>query len=121
VVKPLFDTNVLIDHLNGLAPAREELARYPAAAVSIVSWMEVMVGAAPTVEAATRRFLARFDLVGIDRTVAERAVLVRREGRMRLPDAIILASAEVHALLLVTRNTRDFDPASPSVRVPYVL
>jgi predicted nucleic acid-binding protein len=120
-VRPLFDTNILIDYLGGIAPARDELARYPEPAISIVSWMEVLIGAAPEVEPATRRFLSRFSIVEIDRAVAERAVVLRRGSRIRLPDALIQASAEIHAMLLVTRNTRDFDSTSPSVRVPYAL
>ena len=121
MVRPLFDTNILIDYLSGVAPARDELARYPEPAISIVSWMEVLVGAAPDVELATRRFLSRFTIVEVDRAVAERAVIIRRGRRIRLPDAIIQASAEIHSMLLVTRNTRDFDSTSPSVRVPYAL
>ena len=121
MVRPLFDTNILIDYLNGIALAREELARYREPRISIISWMEVMIGAATDVEAATRRFLSRFTIVEIDQAVAERAVTIRRGSRMRLPDAIILASTEVHSMLLVTRNTRDFDGGSPSVRVPYSL
>jgi len=121
MVRPLFDTNILIDYLGGIALARDELRRYPEPAISIVSWMEVLIGAAPDVEPATRRFLSRFSIVEIDRAVAERAVLLRRGSRIRLPDALIQASAEVHAMLLVTRNTRDFDGTSPAVRVPYTL
>lgn len=121
MVRPLFDTNILIDYLGGVARARDELGRYPEPAISIVSWMEVLIGAPPGIEPATRRFLSRFSIVEIDRAVAERAVVIRRGGRIRLPDALIQASAEVHALLLVTRNTRDFDSASPAVRVPYSL
>lgn len=121
MVRPLFDTNILIDYLGGVALARDELALYRESAISVVSWMEVLIGAGPDVELATRRFLSRFTLVEIDRAVAERAVVIRRGSRIRRPDAIVLASAEVHSMLLVTRNTRDFDRASPSVRVPYAL
>ena len=121
MVRPLFDTNILIDYLGGIVLARDELARYQEPAISIVSWMEVLIGAEPEVEPATRRFLSRFTIVEIDRAVAERAVIIRRNNRIRLPDAIIQASAEVHSMLLVTRNTRDFDGSSPSVRVPYPL
>jgi predicted nucleic acid-binding protein len=121
MVRPLFDTNILIDYLSGVALARDELARYQESAVSIVSWMEVLIGAKPDIELTTRRFLSRFTIVEIDSAVAERAVIIRRGNRIRLPDAIIQASAEVHSMLLVTRNTRDYDEASPSVRVPYVL
>lgn len=121
MVRPLFDSNILIDFLNGFAPAREELARYPEPSISRISWMEVLIGAPLDTEPITRRFLSDFTVVEVDGAVAERAVLVRRERRIRLPDAIIQASAEVHAMLLVTRNTRDFDASSPSVRIPYSL
>jgi len=39
--------------------------------------------------------------------------------RVRLPDAIIWATAQVHGLLLVTRNVRDFPQGEPGVSVPY--
>jgi predicted nucleic acid-binding protein len=54
MVKALFDTNVLIDYLQGVSEAREELARFADAAISIVTWMEVMVGATDDNHAATR-------------------------------------------------------------------
>jgi predicted nucleic acid-binding protein len=41
-------------------------------------------------------------------SVAERAIALRREGRMRLADAIIVTTALVHGLPLVTRNVDDF-------------
>ena len=50
-----------------------------------------------------------------------RAVALRKEHGIRLPDAIIWASADVHALLLVTRNTKDFGTDRPGIRVPYKL
>src|SRR3546814_10137348 len=57
MVKPLFDTNILIDLLNAVPEAREELARYEERAASVITWMEVMIGAGPAVEVQTRRFL----------------------------------------------------------------
>jgi predicted nucleic acid-binding protein len=38
---------------------------------------------------------------------------------MRLPDAIILATARAESALLVTRNTKDFPRDDPASRVPY--
>ena len=118
----LFDTNVLIDYLKGIAAARDELARYEQVAISLVTWMEVMVGAVgEDEEAVVRHFLASFRVLSIDAEVAEAAVATRREYRVRLPDAIIWASARTHGLLLVTRNTRDFPRDHPGIRVPYEL
>jgi len=120
-MKALFDTNILIDYLNGVEHAREELRRYPEQLISPISWMEVMVGTRGEHEAAVRGFLAGFRPVVIDPEVAEEAVRLRREHRIRLPDAIIWASAHCESALLVTRNVKDFPPEHPGVRVPYEL
>jgi predicted nucleic acid-binding protein len=121
MVKALFDTNILIDYLNAVPQARDELGRYDAASISVISWMEVLVGAPREVEGATRSFLAGFGAIELDNKVAERAVALRRKHGIKLPDAIIWATADVHSLLLVTRNTKDFGEDTPGVRVPYVL
>lgn len=78
-----------------------------------------LAGAPAATELETRSFLDRFKRVGIDAKMALRAVELRRAKRLKLPDAIILASAQIHGLLLVTRNTDDFDPELPGVRMPY--
>jgi predicted nucleic acid-binding protein len=121
VVRALFDTNILIDHLRGIAAARDELARYQDKAISIITWMEVMVGASPSAEQTTRRWLDGFTLIGVDGRIAERAVSLRKTHRMKLPDAIVWASAQVHAMLLVTRDVRDFPADDPGIRMPYVV
>jgi predicted nucleic acid-binding protein len=54
VVKALLDTNILVDYLNGIDAAREEIARYDNPSISPISWMEVMVGATPEDDTATR-------------------------------------------------------------------
>jgi predicted nucleic acid-binding protein len=63
VVKALFDTNILIDFLRGVPAARDELGRYADKAISVVTWMEVMVGAPPPAEQGTRAFLDGFVLI----------------------------------------------------------
>ena len=54
-----------------------------------------------------------------DLGVAEEGVRLRREHRMRLPDALVSATARRRSALLVTRNTKDFPKDEPGVRVPY--
>lgn len=119
MVKALFDTNVLIDYLNGVKNARAELARFDDKAISVISWIEVMAGAPPATQAGTRAFLAGFALLPINELVAERAIALRQDKRIKLPDAIIWASAQTSDRLLVTRNTKDFAATEPGVRVPY--
>jgi hypothetical protein len=118
-VKALFDTNILIDYLNGIPAARKELALYDAHAISIVTWMEVMSGAGADLATTTRNYLKRFEVLAIDEAIAERAVVVRQERRLKLPDAIILATAWHTGLTLVTRDSKDFGTRTPGIRVPY--
>ena len=68
-----------------------------------------------------RSFLSGFRLVPNDEGVSEPAIAIRRDHRIRLPDAIIWASARRIEGLLVTRNTRDFQADEPGVRVPYPI
>ncbi|MGN6584710.1 MAG: type II toxin-antitoxin system VapC family toxin [Rhizobiaceae bacterium] len=121
MVKALFDTNILIDYLNAVPQAQTELNRHEARSISVISWMEVLVGAPAEVEESTRAFLADFDVIGLDDGIAERAVSLRRRHGIKLPDAIIWATANVNSLLLVTRNTKDFGEDTPGVRIPYIL
>jgi predicted nucleic acid-binding protein len=121
MVKALFDTNILIDYLNAVPQARTELQRYTEKAVSIVTWMEVMVGAAGDVEGATRSFLGAFAVIALDGEIADRAINLCRSHHIKLPDAIIWATAQTQAMLLVTRNTKDFSAGDPGVRMPYRL
>ena len=121
MVGALFDTNILIDYLNAVPQARAEIERYEDRAISIITWMEVMVGADPELTEPTRRFLEGFTVTGLDDRIAERAVTLRRAHRIKLPDAVIWATAQTAGRLLVTRNTKDFSSNEPSVREPYFL
>jgi predicted nucleic acid-binding protein len=119
MIAALLDSNVLIDSLLGHKAASEEISRYERPAISMMSWMEVMSGATEATRAATRQFLNAFRLLGVDAPVAERAVLLRAKFKVKLPDAIIWATAQEHSLLLVTRNTKDFPTGEPGFRKPY--
>lgn len=116
------DSVILIDYLNGIPHARAELARHRAPAISIITRMEVLVGCADAAEVGVvEGFLAGFTTVPLDGAVAAEAVRLRRERRLRLPDAIVYATARCRSAVLVTRNERDFPTAWPDVRIPYRL
>jgi len=119
-MKALFDTNILIDYLNGREESDAELTKYRERLVSVVTWMEVLAGARSEEETdIIDMFLRDFRVVDLTRGVAREAVEIRRTSRVRLPDAIIWASARAESALLVTRNTKDFPKDDPGVRVPY--
>jgi predicted nucleic acid-binding protein len=118
-LRALFDTNILIDYLNGVEAAKEEVERYERPAISVISWIEVLVGVKDGLESATRKFLSSFERIELTERIADKAVLIRRGAKISVPDAIILASAQIENLVLVTRNTKDFSADAPGIRVPY--
>ena len=117
----VFDTNIVIDSLNGVVAADTEYARYERVLISRITWMEVLIGAAGD-DANLRDFLeSHFEIASLDLAVAETAIQLRRAQRIRLPDAIIWATARVYDAVLVTRNTKDFNPAWDGIRLPYTI
>lgn len=116
-MRALFDTNILIDLLRGHDVARLEIRRRPASAISIVTRIELLAGPQDGLEK-IRDVLEHIETVPIDDDIAEAAAVIRRQDRLKLPDAIILATARVRGLPLLTRNTRDFEGRA-GVVIPY--
>ncbi|MGL5857527.1 MAG: type II toxin-antitoxin system VapC family toxin [Angustibacter sp.] len=100
----LVDTDVFVDHLRGAAQLRSGRNRLH---YSVVTRAELFAGTSATGHVAT--LLAPFRELPVDRAVAERAGRVRRECGVRLPDALIAATALQHGMAVVTRNHGDFD------------
>ena len=118
--RPLaFDTNILIDFLRGISAAEDLIAARPNSFISVVSWIEVLAGTDVEQEAVVRAFLRRFLVIQLSPPVAARAFQVRRDTRLKLPDAIILAAAQVHGCTLLTRNTKDYFGRGFNVEFPY--
>lgn len=116
----LIDSDVLLDFLDGYAPAAREIGRYRDCCISIISWMEVLAGARTEADQDIRRgFLAHFRVVPLTPRVAEEAVALVQKHKLKLPDAIIWASAISENCLLVSRNTKGFPTQQPGVRFPY--
>ncbi len=100
----LVDTDVFIDHLRGAVELKLGKHRLH---YSVITRAELFAGTAATNVVAV--LLGSLREVPVDRTVAEGAGRIRRETGLRLPDALIAATAIAHDLQLATRNRRDFD------------
>ncbi len=120
-MKALFDTNILIDYLNGIPQSKTELARFPDKAISIVTWMEIQDGTSAAEQTAVDHFLLGLTVLPIDSAASIKAVELRKSTKIKLPDTIIWSTALTDQRLLVTRNRKDFLPTDRSVRVPYSL
>jgi hypothetical protein len=118
----VFDTNILIDFLNGIEQAKTELSTFSDKYISRITWLEVLAEARDaSEETMLKSFLRGFKLQEVDHQVCEIALKIRKESSIKLPDCIILASARNLGCQLATRNTKDFDADSPEIRIPYSL
>jgi predicted nucleic acid-binding protein len=120
------DANILIDALLDHKPAQREMKRIAGSGtrmwISRMAWIEVLSKGTDAVVRDALQFLDRFGLDEIDDEISHRAAALRRERpRLRSPDAIILATAQIRGRILVTRNTKDFPASMPGIRIPYTL
>ena len=121
-MKAVFDTNILIDYLNGIDAARIELAQYGKRQISIITFIEVLVGAKDSEEEkAIRGFLSYFEILELTSEIAAETVLIRKNFQLKIPDAIVYATARTQGCILVSRNTKDLKQEWPDVRVPYQI
>ncbi len=106
MARVLLDTDVLIDHL--VDPARGLSAGLVSdAAYSSITRAELFSGQNSD-EAIVESLLVNFEEIPVDRSVAEEAGRIRRIVGIKLPNALIAATAIVTKRALVTRNVKDF-------------
>jgi toxin FitB len=102
----LVDTDVCIDHLAGRSRLSGRRTRL---GYSVITRAELRAGANSAVEAEQiRRLLGAMTEYPVDRQIAEEAGRIRQEVGIRLPDALIAATALVNGLTVDTRNLSDF-------------
>ena len=101
----LVDTDVLVDHLRGAVELRAGRHRLH---YSVITRAELFAGSSAT--DVVSQLLGPLREIPIDRAIAERAGRVRRETGIRLPDALIAATALERKFDLASRNARDFEP-----------
>jgi hypothetical protein len=113
-VRCLIDTNVLIDYLNGNAApafvANVEQALGDGSMVSVVTTMELLGwrGHSEKSRSDAENLLRGMGEIGLPRRIVDEVITLRSLLAIKLPDAIIAASARVEGIPLMTGNTADF-------------
>ena len=118
----LVDTNIIIYYLEGEQAAISFLRTHRGKlAISSITWMETLSHPfSSDEEQVVRAFLQEFRRIEISSSVMELSVEIRRMKKMKLPDAIIAASAVHHDLMLVTRNIKDFKGTAVNTLDPFL-
>ena len=84
--------------------------------------MEQGLGLDEEGQAAVTSLLDQYQLLIIDKPIADLAAQLRRKHGWKLPDAFQAALAQHHKTKLTTRNAKDFDPEKYEfVEIPYSL
>jgi toxin FitB len=105
VADVLIDTDIFVDHLRGAAELRPGRHRLH---YSVITRAELFAG--NTATDLSTQLLAPFRELPVDRAIAERAGRIVRELGVRLPDALVAATALEHGLSIATRNRKHFEP-----------
>lgn len=110
----LADSNAVIDLVLGNLPSAGaawldgQLAAQQVA-ISVITRIELLTKTAPAAEyAIMQTFVQSVEVLLLTEPVIQQTIRLRQQHRIKLPDAIIGATALVHGLTLVTRNTADF-------------
>jgi predicted nucleic acid-binding protein len=120
----LLDTDVLVDFLRGYAPARELVIREAEAiAVSAITVAELFAGARTAAEVRDLdEVLEVVPVIPVTPAIARQAGTLKfRSGRSHgvgIADAVIAATAQLHARELCTLNVRHF-PMFVALEPPY--
>lgn len=117
--KALLDSNVIIDASKGLISLNEIVEQYDNIYTSIICYIEVMGYNFDNEEeqAAIEKILQIIPIINLDKETADVAVNFRKKTKIKLPDALIVATAEKLSADLITSNISDFKNLTDKIKI----
>ena len=111
MMRYLLDSNLIIEHLNGAEQATAFIREHATnGCISVITKIEVLGFPFPTpkAESAAHSLIHALVIIGLNDRVVGQTIILRKARKIKVPDAIIASTSLQHQLVLVTRNTDDF-------------
>ena len=109
----LIDTNAVVDYIGNKLPAEgmefmnKLIDNIPF--VSVVTKIEVLEFTTISKHyTLLKEFMSDANIFSLSNHIVDGCIELRKNYKIKLPDAIIAATAKVQNLTLITRNTKDF-------------
>jgi hypothetical protein len=117
--KGLLDSNVIIDASKGIVSTQEIVNDYDYLYTSIISYVETLgynYSDNEEKEIVTQ-ILNSVEIVDLNKNIADIAVDYRKIKKIKLPDALVLATAKYLNADLLTSDVSDFQNIDKSVKI----
>jgi predicted nucleic acid-binding protein len=107
-VKYLLDTTTAIDLFKGLETAKpiKTMLRHSKVHISIVTRIEMLAypHMTPEMEKRINIFLKSVKIIPLTKKIEQNTILTRRSKRLKIPDAVIAASALAVKAVIISRD-----------------
>jgi predicted nucleic acid-binding protein len=109
----LLDTNIVIYYFNGLTnDERMDALLTNSFNISIITQMEFLGWSEFAIDKhlyqKAQEFISHANVIGLGQGIVEKTIVLRQQHRIKMPDAIIAATALVNDLGIATNNIDDF-------------
>jgi len=111
----LIDSNAVIELLKGYLPSKgdewlENIVGENLHHLSTINKIELLgFNGAPVEMQLLEDFIAASNVLPLTEAVVQKTIDIRRNHKIKLPDAVIAATALVHGLTMISRNLSDFE------------
>ncbi len=117
--KALLDSNVIIDIAKGIITTNQLTQNYSFLCTSIINYIETLgynFSDADEKEIIDQ-ILTSLEIINLNKEIADIAVEYRKLKKIKLPDALILATAKYAEAHLITSDISDFQNIDNSVKI----
>ncbi len=117
--KALLDSNVIIDASKGNISLKSIVDKYESLYTSIICYTEIMGYNFKNEQekSAIEKILQIIPIINLDKEIADTAIKFRKKTKIKLPDALIIATADKISADLITSNISDFNNLTNKINI----